>query len=174
METQLSSVFCCFDKATNSSLSFYFQSYFCLCNSVLRLLCTLTDVFISSFLLLNHHLLPSPPPHAIPSPLLFLSSLTLHPHHCIPNTSPPQQRTTSLLRRSNGKSTAVETLWGWRGCQAAIVVPWNTAVVVYSALPDGTCLIFPRPSLATLWDGSMVLTVIPSSRLGEISTDEFV
>lgn len=86
----------------------------------------------------------------------------------------PRQRTTSLRRRSNGKSTAVETLWGWRGRRAATAVPWNTAVAVYSALPDATCSIFPRPSPATHWDDSTVLAVLPSSRAGEISADEFV
>lgn len=120
--------------------------------------CTGWNLFISS-----PHLLHTPfflffsPTH------FFLPPLCPNPtHDRDPNTSPPQQHTTSLPRLSSGRSTVAGTLWEWRGSQGARPVTWNTAVVGYHGLPGGTCSIFLQHFLATVWDGSMVLIVLPT------------
>lgn len=97
---------------------------------------------------------------------LFYPSFNPNPtHDRNPNTSPPKQHTTSLPRLSNGGSIVAETLWEWSGSQGATLVIWNTVLVGYHDLPDGTCSIFLQPFLATLWDGSMVLICLVLDRM---------
>lgn len=110
--------------------------------------------------------LPSPfPPASLPfiSFILLLKNPSSNPHPTLdhnPNTAPPQQHTTSLHRLSNGGSTAVETLWEWRGSQGATRVAWNPEGAEGHDLPDGTSSISRQPSLVMRRDGSMVLIIL--------------
>lgn len=110
--------------------------------------------------------LPSPfPPTSLPfiSFILLLKNPSSNPHPTLdhnPNTAPPQQHTTSLPRLSNGGSTAVETLWEWRGSQGATRVAWNPEGAEGRGLPDGMCSISRQPSLVMHRDGSMVLIIL--------------
>lgn len=55
----------------------------------------------------------------IPSIYICSTNLDRHSLGHNPNTSPPKQHITFLLRLSNGGSTVDETHWGWRGSQVA-------------------------------------------------------